>query len=38
MLNILIELLVWPHEVEPWLDSWYKGRIETLDGIVSVAT
>ena len=24
-------LLVWPHEVEPWLNSWYRGRVETLD-------
>ncbi len=27
----LFELLVWPHEVEPWFHSWYRGRIETLD-------
>ncbi len=25
------ELLVWPHEVEPWFHSWYRGRVETLD-------
>ncbi len=30
MLNI-IELLVWPHEVELWFHSWYRGRVETLD-------
>ncbi len=23
-------LLVWPHEVEPWFHSWYRGRAETL--------
>ncbi len=22
---------VWPHEVEPWVHSWYRGRVETLD-------
>ncbi len=46
MLNIkvaLFELLVWPHEVEPWFHSWYRGRVETLDAkylgsSVSVAT
>ncbi len=27
----LIKLLVWPHEVEPWFHSWYRGRVETLD-------
>ncbi len=26
-----LELLVWPHEVEPWFHSWYRGRVETLD-------
>ncbi len=26
----LVELLVWPHEVEPWFYSWYRGRVETL--------
>ncbi len=38
MLNIisylgiaLFELSVWPHEVEPWFHSWYRGRVETLD-------
>ncbi len=37
MLNIthiqvaLVELLVCPHEVEPWFHSWYRGRVETLD-------
>ncbi len=19
--------IVWPHEVEPWFHSWYKGRV-----------
>ncbi len=23
-------LLMWPHEVEPWFHSWYRGRVETL--------
>ncbi len=27
----LFELLVWPHEVEPWFHSWYRGGVETLD-------
>ncbi len=27
----LFELLVWPHEVETWYHSWYRGRVETLD-------
>ncbi len=27
----LFELLVWPHEVEPWFHSWYRGRVETLN-------
>ncbi len=27
----LFELLVWPHEVESWFHSWYRGRVETLD-------
>ncbi len=27
----LFELLVWPHEVEPWFHSWYKDRVKTLD-------
>ncbi len=36
-------ILVWPHEVEPWFYSWYRGRVETLDAnsvaqTVSVAT
>ena len=26
-----ISLLVWPHEVELWFHSWYRGRVETLD-------
>ncbi len=25
------ELFVWPHEVEPWFHSWYRGSVETLD-------
>ncbi len=29
--KIKVALLVWPHEVEPWLHSWYRGRVETLD-------
>ncbi len=28
---LIIELLVCPHEVEPWFHSWYRGRVETLD-------
>ncbi len=31
MLNIIFELLVWPHEAGPWFHSWYRGRVETLD-------
>ncbi len=34
MLNIISYLgrpLVWPHEVDPWLHSWYRGRVETPD-------
>ncbi len=27
----LFELLVWPHKVEPWFHSWFRGRVETLD-------
>ena len=27
----VFELLVWPHEVEPWFHSWHRGRVETLD-------
>ncbi len=27
----LFELLVWPHEEEPWFHSWYRGRVEILD-------
>ena len=27
----IFELLVRPHEVEPWFHSWYRGRVETLD-------
>ncbi len=26
-----LKLLVWPHEVEPWFHSQYRGRVETLD-------
>ena len=22
---------MWPHEVETWFHSWYRGRVETLD-------
>ncbi len=22
---------MWPHEVEPWFHSWYRGRVKTLD-------
>ncbi len=39
MLNIkvaLFDLLVWPHEVEPWFYSWYRGRVETLDAKVAL--
>ncbi len=25
------ELLVQPHEVEPWFHSWYRSRVETLN-------
>ena len=21
----------WPHEVEPWFQSWYRVRVDTLD-------
>ena len=34
----LFELLVWPHEVKPWLHSWYRGRLIYLGSSVSVAT
>ncbi len=27
---MLFELFVWPREVEPWFQSWYRGRVETL--------
>ncbi len=27
----LFELLVWPHEVEPWLHYWYRSKVGTLD-------
>ncbi len=30
-------LLVWPHEVEPWFRSWYRGRVETLDAKYNLA-
>ncbi len=33
----LFELLVWPHEVEPWFHSWYRGRVETLDAKYNLA-
>ncbi len=26
-----MKVLVWPHEVEPWFHSWYRGRVDTLD-------
>ncbi len=29
--NLIFKLLVWPHEVEPWFHSWYRGRVETLE-------
>ncbi len=29
--------LVWPHEVEPWSHSWYRGRVETLDAKYNLA-
>ncbi len=32
----LFQLLVWPHEVEPWFHSWYRGRVETLDSIICI--
>ncbi len=28
---LFFELLVWPHEVESSVHSWYRGRVETLD-------
>ncbi len=31
-------LLVWPHEVEPWFHSWYRGRVETLDAKYNLVT
>ncbi len=27
----LFGLLVWPHDVEPWFHSWYRGGVVTLD-------
>ena len=30
-------MLVWPHEVEPWFHSWYRGRVETLDAKYNLA-
>ncbi len=33
----LFELLVWPHEVEPWFHYWYRGRVETLDAKYNLA-
>ncbi len=37
MEGALFELLVWPHEVEPWFHSWYRGRVETLDAKYNLA-
>ncbi len=34
---VLFELLVWPHEVEPRFYSWYRGRVETLDALLTVS-
>ncbi len=28
---------MWPHEVEPWFYSWYRGRVETLDSRYNLA-
>ncbi len=28
---------MWPHEVEPWFHSWYRGRVETLDAKYNLA-
>ncbi len=28
---------MWPHEVELWFHSWYRGRVETLDVKYNVA-
>ncbi len=30
-------MVVWPHEVEPWFHSWYRGRVETLDAKYNLA-
>ncbi len=40
LISYLGKLLVQPHEVEPWFLSWYRGRVEILDALltVSVAT
>ncbi len=27
---------MWPHEVEPWFHSWYRGRVETLDALFTL--
>ena len=27
----LFLVIVWPHEMELWFRSWYRGRVETLD-------
>ena len=32
----LFELLVWPHEVEPWFHTCYRDRVETLDAIAYI--
>ena len=28
---------MWPHEVEPWFHSWYRGRVEILDAKYNLA-
>ncbi len=35
--NSLFEQLVWPHEVDPWFHSWYRGRVESLDAKYNLA-
>ncbi len=37
MLNIIFSFKVWPHEMEPWFQSWYRGRVETLDAKYNLA-
>ncbi len=27
MVELMVTLLVWTHEVEPWFHSWYRGRV-----------